>query len=95
MTVYAVARIKFKDRQAYGAYEAGFMEVFAQFNGTLLGVDDEPQVLEGPWEHDRSVLISFPSTEDLMAWYTSPAYQSLAQHRWNASEGSIIMMRGF
>ncbi len=95
MTVYAIAQIKFLDREAYDTYAQGFMEVFQNFKGSLLAVDDHPVVMEGAWGFERMVLISFPSQEDLLDWYESPAYQALAEHRWNASEGIIVMAKGF
>jgi uncharacterized protein (DUF1330 family) len=37
--------------------------------------------LEGP-EVEGVVLAEFPTMEDAQAWYTSPAYQAAARHRF-------------
>jgi uncharacterized protein (DUF1330 family) len=58
----------------------------------LLAVDESPTVIEGEWPHTRTVLLSFPSAEAMKAWYGSPEYQALAQHRFNASTAQVAMV---
>ena len=88
MTVYAVALIDIADREEYGLYGQGFMEIFGKYGGT------SPTVLEGEWPHTRTVLLSFPNAEDLERWYRSPEYQALAQHRFKASTARIAVIKG-
>ena len=45
MTAYVLAQINIHDRSRYGDYEAGFMDIFAKYQGTLLSVDEAPEVL--------------------------------------------------
>lgn len=94
MTVYTIARITIEDRDEYAKYEAGFMEIFQKYDGTILSVDEAPEVLEGEWSATRSVLISFPSNEAMKDWYNSDEYQALAQHRFAASSADIIVVAG-
>ena len=70
------------------------MEVFSQYDGKMLSVDDAPKLIEGEWPVSRTVLIEFPSKESAMAWYESEAYQALAQHRFASSDGSIVLLKG-
>lgn len=95
MTVYVVALIDISDREEYQAYADGFMEIFNKYAGQVLAVDEAPRVIEGQWPHTRSVLISFPTADDLDRWYGSAEYQRLAQHRFKASTGSVAMLNGF
>ena len=95
MTVYIIARMTIHDRDEYNKYDAGFMEVFNQYDGTLLSVDEDPKVLEGTFSPTRSILISFPSEEAAMAWMKSDGYQAIVGHRLNASEGEVILAKGF
>ncbi|MEM7097497.1 MAG: DUF1330 domain-containing protein [Pseudomonadota bacterium] len=94
MPCYIVALINIHDRDTYSKYEAGFMDVFEQFNGTMLSVDEEPQVIEGDWSWTRTVLISFPSNADAQAWYQSAAYQEIAKHRYAASNSQVVFLNG-
>jgi len=95
MAVYLIAQLKIHDRAEYAKYEAGFMEIFEKSGGTLLSVEEGPRVLEGDWPFTRTVLAQFPTEAAAMAWYRSPAYQQLVQHRFNASEGNLILIRSF
>ena len=95
MSVYLIGQITIHDREEYGRYEAGFLEVFEQFEGELLAVSEEPTVLEGHWPCTRTVLIRFPSADEAHRWYASPQYQAIAQHRFRASTGNIVMVEEF
>lgn len=94
MTVYCVGLISINDRERYGAYEQGFMEIFRRYGGTLLAVDEKPVVQEGIWPHTRTVLASFPDAAMFDAWFGSADYQALAKHRQAASIGSIALING-
>jgi len=60
MIVYVIAQLKMTDRAAYDRYQARFFEVFRKFNGRLLSADESPSVVEGDWNRDKLVLMSFP-----------------------------------
>jgi len=95
MTVYAIALLSIADRERYGVYERGFMEIFSRYSGKLLAVDEAPTVKEGDWPYTRTVLIEFPDAEAFDAWFDSPEYQALAVHRHAASTGSIAVIKKF
>lgn len=94
MSAYLVATITIHNRQTYGQYEAGFMEIFSQYQGKMLAVDDSTDVLEGDWDFTRTVLLEFPSAEEARAWFHSDAYQDLARFRREASVGNIALLNG-
>jgi uncharacterized protein (DUF1330 family) len=60
MTLYVIAQLKMTDRAAYDRYQARFFDVFGKFNGRLLSADESPGVVEGNWNRDKLVLMSFP-----------------------------------
>lgn len=92
MTVYLLATLSIHDRETYSLYEAGFMEIFNQYKGKLLSVEEAPEMLEGDWPVSRTVLIEFPSRKNAMAWWHSEEYQALAKHRRDASIGNIVLL---
>lgn len=94
MTSYVVAQITINDREQYAQYEAGFIDIFNQFGGQILAVDESPTIVEGQWPHTRTVLLRFDNLESAKAWYHSEAYQSLATHRWQASVADIAFVQG-
>ncbi len=94
MSVYVIAVINISDRDEYARYEQGFMEIFNQYKGRMLSVDEAPALIEGRWPHTRTVLVEFPDRAEFDRWYHSEAYQTLAKHRFKASEGSIALLQG-
>ena len=94
MSVYAIATITIHDLPRYAPYGAGFMDIFNRFGGKLLSVDEAPEVLEGEWPHTRTVLIEFPTREAMTAWWQSPDYRALAEHRHAASVANIVLIQG-
>ncbi|MEM9624308.1 MAG: DUF1330 domain-containing protein [Pseudomonadota bacterium] len=94
MSVYLIATININDRDTYARYEAGFMEIFSQYNGTMLAVDDNARTMEGQWDYTRTVLVQFPSAAEADAWFHSEAYQDIARYRREASVGNIVMLNG-
>lgn len=95
MTHYIVARIAIHDRERYAQYEAGFMPIFAEHGGQILAVNDAPEVLEGPPDTRRLVVLAFPDRDSALKWAGSAEYQEIARHRLAASKGEIVITEGF
>jgi uncharacterized protein (DUF1330 family) len=49
--------------------------------------------LEGP-EVEGVVVAEFPSVEEARAWYASPAYQEVAQHRFRGAVYRGLIVEG-
>lgn len=49
--------------------------------------------LEGP-EVEGVVIAEFPTAEDALAWYDSPAYQEAAQHRFRGAVYRGLIVEG-
>ena len=94
MSVYVIAQIAIHDRAEYEQYQAGFLDVFAEFAGELLVVSETPVVVEGEWPYTRTVVLRFPSAEEAQRWYTSPGYQAILPHRLRASTGNAVLVEG-
>jgi uncharacterized protein (DUF1330 family) len=94
MTVYAIAQLRFHDRPAYDRYAARFGEVFAKFQGRVLAADEAPQVLEGAWDREKIVLLSFPDEAAFHAWSDSPEYQEISRDRKAGSDAVVLLVKG-
>jgi uncharacterized protein (DUF1330 family) len=94
MTVYAVAQLRFTDRDAYDRYQARFMEVFTRFSGRLLAADEAPRVVEGTWDRQKLVLMSFPDEGAFRAWAESPAYREISRDRRAGADAVVLLARG-
>ena len=95
MTVYVIVQLKMTDRAAYDRYQARFFDVFKKFQGRLLSADENPAVVEGTWDRDKVVLISFPDEGAFRAWADSPEYLEIAKDRKAGADGVVLLARGF
>jgi len=93
VTVYAIAALKFTDRDAYNRYQAAFMEVFRRYSGTLLAADETPQVIEGDWDREKVVLMSFPNEAAFREWAESPDYQRISGERRAGADTVVVLVQ--
>ncbi|HAQ84223.1 MAG: hypothetical protein CFE30_25395 [Bradyrhizobium sp. PARBB1] len=95
VTVYVIVQLKMTDRAAYDRYQARFFDVFRKFNGRLLSADEHPAVLEGNWDRDKLVLMSFPDEAAFRAWSESPEYVEISRDRKAGAQGIVLLAKGF
>ena len=95
MTVYVIAQLKMTDRATYDRYQARFFDVFKKFQGRLLSADEKPAVVEGAWDRDKVVLMSFPDEAEFRAWADSPEYLEIAKDRQAGTDGIVLLAKGF
>ena len=95
MTVYVIAQLKMTDRAAYDRYQARFFDVFRKFSGRLLAADENPEVMEGAWDRDKLVLMSFPDEAAYRAFGDSPEYQDISRDRKAGAQAIVLLAKGF
>jgi uncharacterized protein (DUF1330 family) len=95
LTVYVIVQLKMTDRASYDRYQARFFDVFKKFDGRLLSADEHPAVLEGAWDRDKLVLMSFPDEAAFRAWSDSPEYQEISKDREAGAQGIVLLAKGF
>jgi uncharacterized protein (DUF1330 family) len=94
MTVYAIAQLTITDRVAYNRYQSKFMGVMKQFQGRVLAADENPLVVEGEWDREKVVLLSFPDEKAFRGWAESPEYLEIAKDRKSGSSAVILLVKG-
>ncbi|WIM88234.1 DUF1330 domain-containing protein [Candidatus Mycobacterium wuenschmannii] len=94
MTVYAIAQLRFTDRAAYDRYQGRFLKVFSRYSGTLLAADEQPQVVEGRWDREKVVLMSFPDEAEFRSWSESADYQKISKDREAGADSVVLLVRG-
>jgi uncharacterized protein (DUF1330 family) len=94
VTVYAIAQLKITDRAAYDRYQAKFMEVFRRHPGTLLAADESPEVVEGQYDREKVVLMSFPDADAFHGWAQSPEYQQISKDRQAGADTVVLLVKG-
>jgi uncharacterized protein (DUF1330 family) len=95
MSCYLIARATIDDPGTYGNYIAGFRELIGGYDAQVLVVDEDPEVIEGPWPYSRVAVIRFSSREEAYRWYDSSEYQQLVRdYRLPSSTAEMIFAAG-
>jgi uncharacterized protein (DUF1330 family) len=94
MAVYAIAQLTITDRTTYDRYQQRFMGVMKRFKGKVLAADENPQVVEGAWDRQKVVLLSFPDEAAFREWAESPEYLEIAKDRKAGSDAVILLVKG-
>ena len=95
MSVYVIAQGKIENRAMLDQYVARVMPTIASHQGRILAFDEQPEVVEGPIDHPRTVIIEFPSMMAFRGWYDSPEYQEILPLRLTSTRGTLIVAKGF
>jgi len=94
MTVYALAQLTIHDRARYDRYQSRFMEVLKRHKGRVLAADESPQVVEGRWEREKVVLLSFADEAAYRAFAESADYQAIAVDRLAGADAVVLLVKG-
>jgi len=81
MSAYWLARSKINDPVEYKKYTDLVPGIIAQYGGKVLARGGKYQIMEGPQDFQRFVVIEFPSLEDGVKCFESPEYVAAAQYR--------------
>jgi uncharacterized protein (DUF1330 family) len=94
MAVYAIAQLSITDRAAYKRYQDRFMAVMNRYKGQLLAADESPRVLEGSWDREKVVLMSFPDEPAFWEWSNSAEYQEISKDRMAGATAVVLLVKG-
>jgi uncharacterized protein (DUF1330 family) len=90
---YVVVTEAIHDAAGMAAYERASAKTLAGVR--VLVADANPQVLEGEWHGNRTVILEFPSVEAAQAWYDSEGYREAKPLRLAAARSNAVILTGF
>lgn len=92
---YVIFTEAIKDPAGMAAYGRAARGAMTDGGLTVLSVDPKPEVLEGSWHGDQTVVLEFESVEAARAWYASDAYQAAIPLRQAAADTNVVIVSGF
>ncbi|QFG20666.1 DUF1330 domain-containing protein [Actinomadura sp. WMMB 499] len=92
---YVILTEAIKDQEAMDAYSRASARALIDGRAKVLSVDTRPEVLEGGWHGDRTVVLEFESVEAARAWYESDAYGEARPLRLAAADSNVVILSGF
>lgn len=83
-----------RDTGPFKEYLRGVAPSLAAVGARYLTKGGRIDLVEGPWQPERAVLIEFPSWDVAAAWYRGDAYQPLARLRQGCCDTELILIEG-
>lgn len=81
------------DAAALATYSEQVGETLDGHPITVLAAYGRQEVLEGP-EVEGVVILEFPSFDEAKAWYDSPAYREVREHRFRGADYRAVIVEG-
>ena len=94
MKAYLIAVVTVHDETMFAEYRKHVAGTLAPFSGHFVARGGRLTVLEGQWQHPRTVIIEFPTPEAAENWYKSTDYQKIIGLRLKSSSGSLVIVEG-
>ena len=91
MSALWIGHVEVTDAEAYGRYAELATGAIAAYGGRFLARGGRYKQLEGR-DRARNVVARFPSFEDAVACYESPAYQEALSHAKCAAERDLVIV---
>jgi uncharacterized protein (DUF1330 family) len=89
---FAIGAHRIRDAEAFKPYIAGVPDVIAPYGCRYIARGGAVTPLAGSFVPDRCVLMEFPSSDEVAAFYFSDAYAPLLQIRLTATEPRFVLL---
>ena len=94
MSAYLIAVETVHDEAMFAEYRKHVIATLEAFGGRFVARGGKLTVLEGEWQHPRTVIIEFPSRESAEGWYKSADYQKIIGLRLKSTGGNLVILDG-
>jgi uncharacterized protein (DUF1330 family) len=81
MPAYWVARARISDPVQYKRYTDRVPDIVSRYGGKILARGGRYQIMEGPEDFHRFIVIEFPTFEQGVGCFESPEYREAAAFR--------------
>jgi uncharacterized protein (DUF1330 family) len=89
---YVVADVSWSSSEARQSYLDLFRPSLEPYGGVVTCVSQDAHVMEGDWHPDgATVLLSFPTLKDALAWYNSEEYRPALDIRKQSSSSRLLI----
>ncbi len=83
-----------RDRAMNEEYVRRFIPLIRSMGGSILAVEETPDVKEGTWDVVRTALLFFPTVADADRFYRSSEYQEILPLRLKSVDSTVVVLRG-
>ena len=94
MSAYLIVQVSIADEAQYQKYREAVRPLIVKFGGKFIVRGAKVEALEGHHDGRRLVVIEFPSTEAIHAWWGSPEYAPVKKLRIGAATSDVWAVQG-
>jgi uncharacterized protein (DUF1330 family) len=94
MKAYCVVYEQIHDPAVFEQYRGQVLPTIEAYGGHFIARGGEVTVLEGDLQIERAVILEFPSRQQALDWYHSPAYQALLPLRLRSTTCQFVVLDG-
>jgi len=94
MPAYVIAMVDVKDPGGYERYRKLVLPTITAYGGHFIARGGQTEVLEGPWQPRRVVIVEFSTLARAKEWWNSPEYSEARAIRQATSQGTLIVTEG-
>ena len=91
---YVIFNINIIKPDAYKEYIEKVKPIVEKFGAEYIVRGGEYKLVEGSWEHPRTIIIKFPSYEKAQEWYNSDEYKPIKKIRLDNALSNGIIIKG-
>ncbi|WP_192349820.1 DUF1330 domain-containing protein [Algoriphagus sp. Y33] len=92
MPAFVIVEVDITDPEKYNEYKELTPATISPFGGKFVLRGNPVTVLEGDWNHERLVMLQFPTKEKAEAWYNSDDYQHAKSVRSGAANAKFLLI---
>ena len=94
MKGYVIFQESVLDKEAFEKYKKMSPSSIKKYGGEFIVRGTEIEVLEGSFDHERVVVVAFPSVEQARSWYQSDEYAEAKEFRRGIAKGQALLVQG-
>jgi uncharacterized protein (DUF1330 family) len=83
-----------RDPGRYEDYRKMVLPTITAYGGRFIARGGKTEVLEGPWQRNRVVILEFPTFDQARAWWASDEYAEAKALRQATSDGTLVLIEG-
>lgn len=92
MPAFVIVEVDIDNWDQYSEYMKLTPATVAAYGGKFVLRGKPVTVLEGSWDHERLVMLKFPTKEKAEQWYHSEGYQHAKAVRGDAAKAKFLLV---
>lgn len=90
MPAYAIGHITIRNPEKWAEYRRALPPTLERWQAEVVMRGKQAQVLSGTYSHTDTVVLKFPTLDDVIGWHDSEDYQAIVPLREAAADVDLV-----